>query len=126
MTLVDSSGWVEYFTNAPNAPLFALFIEDPEGLVVPSLSLYEVFKKLLQETDENTALQAVTQMQLGKVIPLDEPLALNAARLSYDCQLSMADSVILCTARMHNALLVTQDEHFKGLPGTKYFPKRKR
>lgn len=125
MNLVDSSGWVEYFSDAPNATVFAPFIEDTKNLVVPSIAIYEVFKKLLIETHEGTALQAVTQMQLGRVIPLDEPLALNAARLGFDLKLSLADSIILATARLYNATLYTQDDHFRNIPGVKYFGKKR-
>ncbi|MDD5674074.1 MAG: type II toxin-antitoxin system VapC family toxin [Chitinivibrionales bacterium] len=124
MNLVDSSGWLEYFTGSPNAHIFSPIIEDVQNLIVPSISMYEVFKKLLIETDENTALQAITQMQLGKVIVLDEPLALNAARIGFDLKLALADSIILATARSYNAVLYTQDEHFKHVPGVKYFNKK--
>jgi toxin FitB len=125
VNLVDSSGWIEYFLDLPGAGYFAAFIEDEKKLLVPSISLYEVFRKLLVETDETTALQAVTQMQLGKVIALDEPLALNAARLGYDLNLPLADSIILATAYRFNATLYTMEEHFKGQPGVKYFPRNK-
>jgi predicted nucleic acid-binding protein len=125
LTIVDSSGWVEYFTGGPNAGIFAPFIEDTDNLVVPSITIYEIFRKLISETDENTALQAVTQMQLGKVIPLDEPLAVNAAKTGYDRKLPLADSVILATAHLCNAVLYTQDEHFKDMPGVKFVHKRK-
>lgn len=125
MNLVDSSGWLEYFTNSPNASFFAEAIEDIKHLVVPSVSIYEVFKKLLIETDEGIALQAITQMQLGKVIALDEPLAIHAAKLGYDLKLAMADSIILATANLHKATLLTQDEHFKDIKGVKFIPKRK-
>ena len=125
MNLVDSSGWVEYFAGSSNAGLFAPCIEGAVHLIVPSICVYEVFKKLLVETDEDAALQAVTQMQLGRIITLDEPLAINAARLGYDLKLPLADSILLATAQQYQATLYTQDEHFKGMPGVKYFPKKK-
>jgi predicted nucleic acid-binding protein len=125
LNLVDSSGWVEFFIDGPNAEIFAPFIEDVKNLIVPSIVLYEVFKKLLNETDEDTALQAITQMQLGQVIALDETLALNSAKIGYDLKLALADSIILATARLGHATLHTQDEHFKGIPGTKFYPKKK-
>ena len=125
MNLVDSSGWVEFFIEGPNAGVFAPFIEDVKNCIVPSIVLHEVFKKLLIETDEDTALQAATQMQLGKVIALDEPLALNAARIGYDLKLALADSIILATARLCHATLHTQDEHFKGIPGARFYHKKK-
>ena len=125
MNLVDSSGWLEYFTNSPNARFFASAIEDEKRLVVPSISIYEVFKKLLIETDEGVALQAIAQMQLGKVVPLDEPLAINAARLGYDLRLALADSIILATAYLYKATLLTQDEHFRNLSGVTFIAKKK-
>ena len=124
MNLVDSSGWVEYFTDSPYAAFFAPAIENEKQLIVPSISIYEVFKKLLIETDEGIALQAVSHMQLGKVIPLDESLAINAAKLGYDLKLALADSIILATAHIFNATLFTQDEHFKNISGVKFFPKK--
>jgi len=125
VNLVDSSGWLEYFTNSPNASFFAPAIEDEKHLVVPTISIYEVFKKLLVETDEGIALQAITQMQLGKVIPLDEPLAINAAKCGYDLKLALADSIIMATANLYKATLLTQDEHFKNIKGVKFITKKK-
>ena len=125
MNIVDSSGWIEYFVEGPNAEVFAPFIEDVKNLVVPSITIYEVFKKLLAESGENTALQAAAQMQLGKVIALDEPLALDAAKIGYDLKLPLADSVILATARICRATLYTQDEHFRDIPDVKFVHKKK-
>jgi len=125
LNVVDSSGWVEYFTEGPNVDSYAPLIEDLKNLIVPSVVIYEVFKKLLIETDEDTALQAATQMQLGKVEVLDEAMALNAAKIGYDLKLPLADSIILATARLHNATLFTQDEHFKNLPGVKFVHRKK-
>jgi predicted nucleic acid-binding protein len=126
VNLVDSSGWIEYFIESANADFFAPLIEDTKSLIVPSISLYEVFKKLLIETDEATALQAISQMQLGKVIVLDEPLALCAARISFDFKLALADSIILATARLFKATLFTQDEHFVNISNVKFIGKKKR
>jgi predicted nucleic acid-binding protein len=120
MNVVDSSAWLEYFANGPNAEFFCATIEKTAELIVPSLTLYEVFKRVLQQRDEDSALQAVTVMQQGAVIDLDAPLALAAARLSVDLRLPMADSVILATARSHAAILWTQDADFKGIPGVEY------
>ena len=125
MNIVDSSGWIEYFIESSNAHFFAPLIEDTKTLIVPSISLYEVFKKLLIETNESTAFQAISQMQIGKVIVLDEPLAVNAARIGFDLKLALADSVILATARLFNATLYTQDEHFKNIPNVKFISKKK-
>ena len=120
MNVVDSSAWLEYFANGPNAAFFAGSIEETESLIVPSLTIYEVFKRVLQQRDEGDALRAVAVMQQGSVVDLDVPLALSAARLSLDSRLPMADSVVLATARLHHATLWTQDADFEGVPGVRY------
>ena len=124
MNVVDSSAWLEYFANGPNATFFAPPIEQTGELVVPSLTIYEVFKRVLQQRDEGDALRAVAVMQQGAVIDLDVRLALTAARLSLDTRLPMADSVVLATARLHDATLWTQDADFERLPGVRYRPRK--
>lgn len=123
--IVDSSAWLEYFDDSKNADHFAKPIEDAGNLIISSINIYEVFKKLLNETDENAALQAIGIMQIGKVIPIDEVISVNAAELSIKHKLPMADSIILATARQENAVLWTQDADFKGLTNVKYFKKQK-
>jgi predicted nucleic acid-binding protein len=123
MNLVDSSGWLEYFADAPNADFFAPAIEDTSALVVSSVSLYEVFKRVLQQRDEGDALQAVAAMMQGQVVPLDAELALSAARLSVEYGLPMADSMMLATARSREATLWTQDADFEGIEGVEYIEK---
>jgi len=120
VNVVDSSGWLEYFAAGRNADFFAPAIEDTSRLVVPTLSLYEVFKRIVQQRDEAAALQAVALMHRGEVIDLDVETALAAARLSLELRLPMADSIILATARAHRATLWTQDEDFDGKPGVRY------
>jgi predicted nucleic acid-binding protein len=124
MNVVDSSAWLEYFANGPNAAFFAGPIEKTEELVVPSLTIYEVFKRVLQQRNEGDALQAVAVMQQGAVVDLDARLALSAARVSLDMRLPMADSVVLATAKLHEATLWTQDADFEGLPGVRYRSRR--
>lgn len=116
MNVVDSSGWLEYFADSPRADLFAEAIEDTAALVVPVVSLYEVFKKVWRDRGEHLALRCAAQMQQARVIPLDTALALKAATL----ELPLADSLIYATALQHGALLWTQDAHFEGLPGVRY------
>ena len=120
MNVVDSSGWLEYFADGPNAGFFAKAIEQPGDLLVPTVSLYEVFKRMLQQRGEDDALQAVAVMQQGQVVELSGSLALAAARLSIDLAIPMADSIMLVTARAWNATLWTQDADFEGVPGVKY------
>jgi len=124
MNVVDSSAWLEYFANGPNASFFARPIEETDELVVPSLTVYEVFKRVLQQRDEGEALRAVAVMQQGSIVDLDVRLALSAARMSFDTRLPMADSVVLATARLHHATLWTQDADFEGLPGVRYRPRK--
>jgi len=118
--VVDSSGWLEFFGDGPNADFFAPAIEDVAGLVVPTLSLYEVFKRVLQQRGEGEALQAVAVMMEGRLVDLTAEVALDAARISLDMKLPMADSVMLATARAYGAELWTQDADFEGLEGVRY------
>ena len=117
--VVDSSGWLEYLADTPRARLFAPAVESPEALVVPVLSIYEVYKKVRRERSEREALEVASLMQSGTVIDIDAGLCLDAAELD----LPLADSLIYATARRHHATLWTQDEDFKGLEGVKYFGK---
>lgn len=124
MNVVDSSAWLEYFANGPNAAFFATAVEKIDDLIVPSLTIYEVFKRVLQQRNEGDALQAVAVMQQGGVVDLDARIALSAARISLECKLPMADSVVLATARAHGATLWTQDADLKDLPRVQYRKKR--
>ena len=107
MNVVDSSGWLEYFADGPKADFFTAAIENTQELVVPSISVYEVFKRVLQQRDEEAALQIVALMAQGQVVDLDQTLALSAAKISHELKLPMADSIILATARAHKAILWT-------------------
>ena len=117
--VLDSSCWLEYLADTPRADLFAPAVEDPAALVVPVLTVYEVVKKLMREAGEETATAALALMQQSEVVDIDLPLALDAALNG----LPLADSLIYATARLHGAELWTQDAHFKGLSGVRYFPK---
>lgn len=124
MNLVDSSGWLAYFADEPNAENFLTPLSDSALLVVPSLTIYEVFKVILRETSENEALQAAVAMQKGTVVDLTTPLAIAASKLSLKHNLPMADSIILATAQGFNAILWTQDTDFKNMANVKYFPQK--
>lgn len=123
MNVVDSSGWLEYFADDPNADFFAPAIENTDELVIPSISIYEVFKRVLQQRDESAALQAIAVMQQGLVVALDTNLALNAAKISIEYSLPMADSIMLATALLYDATLWSQDSGFVGIDGVKYIEK---
>ena len=120
MNVVDSCGWLEYFAGGPNADFFAPALELPAELIVPTISVYEVFKRILQQRGESEALQAVALMQQGPVVDLTPPLALEAARTSVALGLSMADSIMLATARSFAAPFWTQDSDFEGIDGVRY------
>jgi predicted nucleic acid-binding protein len=124
MNVVDSSGWLEYFAGGPNATFFSEPIEDTENLLVPTISLYEVFKRILQQKDETEALNKTAFMLLGRVIDLSSPIALHAAKISADTQIPMADSIMLASAREHNAVLWTQDADFDGLEDVNFIEKK--
>jgi predicted nucleic acid-binding protein len=123
VNVVDLSGWLEYFADGPNADRFADPLGNVSELLVPSITLYEVFKVVCRQRGEDAALQAVAMMQQGRVIDLSSSIALSAAKLSLDVKIPMADSIILATAQAHDAVLWTQDDDFEGLPGVRYFPK---
>ena len=124
MNVVDSSAWLEYFADGPNAPSFAPIITDLDHLIVPVISIYEVFKRVLQQRSETEALQAIAVMNQGQVIGLNQTLALSAAKLSADLKLPMADSLILATARAYGATLWTQDADFKSVTDVQYIAKK--
>ncbi len=123
MNVVDSSAWLSYFAGDRNARHFAKAIETVDRLIVPSITLTEVFKCILRQTSEDQALEAVAHMQQGKVVALDSVLALNAAAYGVEYKLPLADSIIYATSRMHDALLWTQDSDFDGLSDVRYFTK---
>jgi len=123
LNLVDSSGWIEYFTDGPNADRFAVPLSDPGKLVVPTVSIYEVFRVVLRRRGEGDALRVAAAMSRGREIPLTSALALESARLAHERRLAMADGIILATARLTRAALWTQDVDFEGLPGVRYIPK---
>lgn len=125
MNIVDSSGWLEYFADGPNADFFSEAIEDTGSLVVPTNCLYEVFKRILQQRGETDALNKIASMYSGTVIDLSSPIALHAAKISADLKIPMADSIMLATARENGAVLWTQDSDFEGLEDVKYIEKRK-
>jgi predicted nucleic acid-binding protein len=124
MNIVDSSGWLEYFAGGANASYFEPAITKLSELLVPSVSLYEVFKPVYQQRGEGEALVAVALMQQGTVVDLDSTLAMSSAKISAEMKLPMADSIMLATARQAGAVLWTQDTDFEGMQGVRYVKAR--
>ncbi len=124
MNIVDSSGWLAYFADEPNAKHFITPLNDTASLVVPMVTIYEVFKVVLRESSENEALQAAVAMRKGTVVDLTASLSIAASKLSLEHNLPMADSVILATAKEFDATIWTQDSDFKNIDDVKYFPKK--
>lgn len=125
MNVVDSSAWLSYFAGDKNARLFASSIESLDKLLVPSITITEVFKSVLRQRNEESALEAIAHMEQGTVVVLDGELAVNAAVYGVNHKLPLADSIIYATARKFDAVVWTQDVDFKGLENVKYYPKAK-
>jgi predicted nucleic acid-binding protein len=123
MNVVDSTAWLEYFADGANAEHFAKVIEKPDELLVPSITLLEVFKRVSQQRDEAAALQCVAVMQQSTVVELDAALALHAAALGLRHKLPLADSIVYATAQAGGALVWTQDKDFEGLAGVRFWAK---
>ena len=124
MILVDTCGWIEWLTEGALADSFASYMQDPAELLVPTTVQYELYKWVKRESDENTALDTIALADDSLVIPLSTDIALVAADLSLSHKLAFADAVIYASARKYNVELVTSDDHFEGLPGVTYFPKK--
>jgi len=124
MNVVDSCGWLEYFADAPHADFYASAIEDVQNLIVPTICILEVFKRVLQQRNEDAALQAIALMHQGLIVDLTSSIALDAAKIGTQLKLPLADSVIMATARAHDAIIWTQDEDFKGIEGVRYIERR--
>jgi len=122
VNVVDSSAWLSYFAGDDSAGEFARPIEDIEKLLVPSITLTEVFKSVMRQSGEDAALQVVAHMQQGKVVALDSALAIDAAVIGAKYKLPLADSIIYATASKFSAVVWTQDADFKVLPDVQYFP----
>ncbi len=125
MNLVDSSGWLEYFADGPNSRFFVTPLKKVDELVVPTISIYEVFKSVFRQRGESAGLQAVAVMKQGHVFDLTTNISMMAAKLSLTHNIPMANSIILTTGRLHQATVWTQDADFKGLEGVEYIKKKK-
>jgi len=125
MNVVDSSAWLSYFAGDENATSFSVPIENLSKLLVPSITITEIFKNILRQRGESAALEAIAHMEQGRVIPLDSALAIDAATFGVQYKLPLADSIIFATAQKYSAKLWTQDNDFEGLQGVEYFRKVK-
>jgi predicted nucleic acid-binding protein len=123
MNVVDSSFWLEYFAKTHFAHLILPILKDTDNLIVPSITILEVFKKILRETTESKALTSISYMKLGRIINLDDDLAINSGFFAIKYKLPLADSIIYATAINYNATLYTLDKHFVGLKNVEYFQK---
>lgn len=124
MNVVDSSGWLEFFGDGRNADFFSAPLSDASSLIVPVITVYEVFRRVLLDRGEGPALEAMALMQQGEIVELSAASAMSAARLSVDASLPMADAIILSVARSRGATLWTQDSHFEGMGDVKYVSAR--
>lgn len=120
MNVVDSSGWIEYFTGGAGASFFAPAIEKVDSLIVPAIVINEVMRKALRDAGESAAQTVLTAMRQGRIVPLDEALAVSAARLGLAHRLPLADAIVLATTRAASAILWTQDKDFEGLFRVRY------
>lgn len=125
MIVVDSSGWLEFLTNGPLADEYAVRLRQPAAVITPIIVVYEVYKHSKRLRGEEGAMDAVAAMQKTRLVPVDEELALVAADLSLEHKLPMADAIVLATARLHDAEVITSDADFQGVPGVTYIPKLK-
>jgi predicted nucleic acid-binding protein len=123
MNVIDSYAWLSYFTGDANAEIFSTPIEDIEKLIVPSITITEVFKFILRQRGEDMALEVIAHMEQGKIVSLDSSLAIDAAKYGIDYKLPLADSIIYATGQKFKAIIWTQDIDFKSLKGVKYYPK---
>jgi toxin FitB len=123
MNIVDSSGWLEYFSGGPNSDKFEIPLKDTASLIIPVITIYEVFKVILREAGENEALQVIASMQKGSIIDLTTSIAMDASRISLKYNLPMADSIIFSTGQLYGCVIWTQDSDFENLPNVKFFSK---
>ena len=126
MNIIDSSGWLEYFADGPNVPFFPQPLLKTAELIVPTITIYEVFKTVLRQRDESDALQAIALMEQGSVVDLTANISILAAKMNIERNMPMADSIILATARIYQATIWTQDSDFEGIEGVRYIPTKLR
>ena len=122
MKVIDSYGWIEYFSDGPLAKKYASYVEDANenDAVTPTVVVYEVYKRLKKERGEQVALEAYAQITRTRIVELDEQSALKAADMSLERGLAMVDAIVYSTARAYSAQLITSDKDLKDLPGIRF------
>lgn len=123
MHVVDSSGWIEFFTAGANGPAFRQVISERATLVVPTIALYEVCKILGRSLDPALVASCLDVMRMGRVVDFTDARAVMAAQVSRQHRLALADAAMYAIAIEHGATLWTQDADYDGLPGVRYLPK---
>lgn len=123
MIIVDSCGWLEWFSDGKLAGEYEKYLADPDSLLIPAIILFEVYKVLKREVGEEKALLAAGYMKNSPVLPIDETLALAAADIALKDNLAMADAIIVAAARATDCKIITSDADLKDQPGVKYIPK---
>lgn len=123
MHLVDTCGWIEWFSNGGLAETYHPLLQDADAVIVPTLVQFELYRWALREKDEATALLIVGHTESCRVVPMDTRLAILAAELATQHKLAMADAVVYATSLAHAVMLHTSDAHFEGLPSVRFYPK---
>ena len=118
--LMDSSGWIEFFTGGPLAERYAAYLTPRHDIITPTIVLYEVYKKIKREKGEETALLFTGRLSATHVVQLTESIAYLAADFSMRHGLAMADAIVYATAKDQEADVVTGDTDLKDLPGVVY------
>ena len=120
--ILDSSCWIEYFLGSPFASPYAEHVT-ASTVLVPTIILFEVSRKLLQSYPTKDVLSALSLMKQQRVLPLTEAVALDAAQLAEDLSLSSADAILCAIATSKQATLFTHDVDLKGLHRVEFLPK---
>lgn len=124
MILVDTCGWVEWLTDGVLADRYAPYMARPSELLVPTTVHYELYKWVKREFDEAAAQEVVALADDSMILPLTREIALMAGDITLLHKLAFADAVIYASAQKYHVDLITSDDHFEGLAGVVYFPKK--
>ena len=125
MILIDSHGWIEYFSEGALAGSYGPYVEEAneENCITPTIVVYEVYRKMKSLLGEQKALEAFSQMSRTRIVELTSAISLKAADISLSLKLGTADAIVLATAQECSAEIVTSDRHLKDLNGVKFINK---